>query len=68
MRVQALAVLDGMKALSQESLMLALADADSHVRRHALRLCEKRAASSPKLLEACLKLSTDPDFAVQGCG
>ena len=64
-RVQALAVLDGIKALPQESIIDALADDDAHVRRHALRLCDQRAASDPGLLQACLKLSADPDFTVR---
>ena len=64
-RVQSLAVLDGLRSLPQESLMHALADTDAHVRRHALRLCEKRAASAPELLEACLKLSKDPEYTVR---
>ena len=64
-RLQALAVLDGMKALGEESLRRALADPDAAVRRLALRLCEGPAADSPVLLEACLKRASDPDFTVR---
>jgi len=64
-RVQALAVLDGIQALPQDALLKALGDADAHVRRHAVRLCEDRVASAPELLEACLKLAADPDFTVR---
>jgi len=64
-RVQALAVLDGMKALPQDSLIHALDDADAHVRRHAVVLCEGRMSSAPGVAGACLKLSGDADFAVR---
>jgi putative membrane-bound dehydrogenase-like protein len=43
-RVQALAALDGLKALSESSLLKALADSDAQVRRHAVRLCFERSA------------------------
>lgn len=64
-RAQAAAVLDGLKALTPESLRDALQDEDPRVRRHAVRLSETRAMSSPDLLEACLQLSSDPDFTVR---
>lgn len=64
-RVQALAVLDGLSALPEETILHALGDSDARVRRHAVRLCESRAASVPKLGEACLKVASDPDFTVR---
>src|SRR5690606_25269716 len=39
-RVQALAVLEGINALTDEILQGALDDSDAPVRRHAIRLCE----------------------------
>ncbi|MBX7210584.1 MAG: neutral/alkaline non-lysosomal ceramidase N-terminal domain-containing protein [Verrucomicrobiaceae bacterium] len=60
-RVQALSVLDGLKALPSALLAQSLSDAEAHVRRHALRLSEGRA----DLFDACSKLAHDPDFGVR---
>jgi putative membrane-bound dehydrogenase-like protein len=59
-RVQSLAVLDGMKALSQNALMHALHDADALVRRFAVRLSEKL-----PLNDEVLALAGDPEFIVR---
>jgi putative membrane-bound dehydrogenase-like protein len=64
-RVQALCVLDGMKALSPDLLVTALRDPDVHVRRQAIRLSETRVASSPALQKAVLKLADDPGVSYQ---
>lgn len=60
-RVQALSILDGLKALPSSLLGQSLADADPHVRRHAVRLSEH----TPELFDACSKLAHDPDFGVR---
>ncbi len=64
-KVQALAILDGLEMLSTPELITALGDSDAHVRRHALRLVAPRLATTPELTEASLALLTDPDFAVR---
>jgi len=64
-RVQALSVLDGIGGLTSPLLLQALEDPDAHVRRHAVRLCEPRLATTPELADACLKLTHDPEAAVR---
>ena len=64
-RVQALAVLDGLEMLSPAELLPALVDSDARVRRHALRLVAHRIADSPELAEASLQLIDDPDSSVR---
>jgi putative membrane-bound dehydrogenase-like protein len=64
-RAQALAALDGLKALPESALLRAVADADPQVRRHAIRLAETRLKQSPKLAAACLKLARDRHFIVR---
>jgi putative membrane-bound dehydrogenase-like protein len=68
-RVQALCVLDGLKALDAEHLTPALADPDPRVRAHAIRLCEPllRDPSAPgtaALRTSLLKLAETDDAAV----
>ncbi|MEQ1859605.1 MAG: neutral/alkaline non-lysosomal ceramidase N-terminal domain-containing protein [Chthoniobacteraceae bacterium] len=57
-RVQALCVLDGLRAITPELLAAALADTHPAVRRHAIRLSEPN-------LAPCLPLVDDPDFTVR---
>jgi len=64
-RLQALSTLDGLHALSPESLGAALGDAHPAVRRHAIRISERLLASSPDLANTCLKLVNDPDLTVR---
>lgn len=64
-KVQALAVLDGLEMLSTKDLVIALTDPDRHVRRHALRLVASRISTIPELAEASLALLADPDFEVR---
>ena len=64
-KVQALAVLDGLQLLSAKELLAALGDAEAQVRRHALRLVAARIATSAELADASLALSIDPDFTVR---
>jgi len=62
-RVQALAALDGLKLLSNATLLEALSGADGQVRLHAVRFAESRLATTPELAAACLKLASNPQFA-----
>jgi putative membrane-bound dehydrogenase-like protein len=64
-RVQALAILDGLEMLSSAELLHALADSDARLRRHALRLVAPRIADTPELADATLRLVDDPDFTVR---
>jgi len=62
-RLHALAALDGLDALTPELIELALADSHPGIRRHALRLGERR--FSPGILVAAEKLVNDPDPKVR---
>jgi putative membrane-bound dehydrogenase-like protein len=64
-RAQALWILQGLRALDEPLLTLALRDPDAHVRQQALRLCEGRLASSPTLRKAVTALATDGSPAVR---
>jgi putative membrane-bound dehydrogenase-like protein len=64
-RGQALAALDGLKAVTDPLLLQALSDADPQVRRLAVRIAESRLAGSPDVAAACLKLARDPHFIVR---
>jgi putative membrane-bound dehydrogenase-like protein len=64
-RLQALCTLDGLKALDAEIVVAALADADSAVRRHAIRVSEPLLAAEPSLIDAILGLVDDADPQVQ---
>lgn len=64
-KVQALAILDGWKALSPAVLQTALEDSDPRVRRHALRLVAPRISESPELAETALNRIDDPEFTVR---
>jgi putative membrane-bound dehydrogenase-like protein len=64
-RVQALCVLDGLKALSPQLLETALNDPDVHVQRQAIRLSEPWLAASQLLQSAVLKRVDDPAVRYQ---
>lgn len=64
-RLQALCILDGLHLLAEQDLRRALQDAHPALRRHAIRLCESRLGTSPKLVEACLALAHDSDLGVR---
>ncbi|HVX64296.1 MAG TPA: PVC-type heme-binding CxxCH protein [Pirellulales bacterium] len=64
-RLQALCTLDGLGALDTESLTLALTDSHAAVRRHAIRMAERRLDDSPALLDAVLQRADDADPQVQ---
>jgi putative membrane-bound dehydrogenase-like protein len=64
-RLQALAILDNLKALTPELLLAALPEQNPSARRVIVRLCEAHLAKSAALGEAILKLVTDPDAAVR---
>lgn len=64
-RLQALAVLDGLDALAPDQLLKALADEHPLVRRWAVRLAEKHWHAAPELLAAVLARWQDADPLVQ---
>jgi len=64
-KVQALAILDGLEILSTQELLTAMKDSDGYVRRHAVRLIAPRMATTPEIAEAGLALLNDPDFGVR---
>ena len=64
-RVQALATLDVLGALTPAPLLAALKDAHPGVRAAAVRLSERLAGSAGELLPAIVGLEADPDPAVR---
>jgi putative membrane-bound dehydrogenase-like protein len=60
-RLQALCTLDGLGALQADLVARALADAHPGVRRHAVRLCEKRLDKTPSLARPLLRRVEDAD-------
>lgn len=64
-RVHALYALNGLSALREADLSKALADADAHVREHAVRLAELQLATAPALIEQVLALSNDSAVRVR---
>jgi putative membrane-bound dehydrogenase-like protein len=69
-RVQALAALEGLDALTLPVLERALGDAEARVRQHAVRLCDSllEARESPdmaRIAEALLRLRNDPSGGVR---
>jgi len=64
-RLQALATLDGLGAVTDQRLKAALQDAHYAVRRAAIRLSETRVAQSPDLAASFLALQDDPDVRVR---
>ena len=64
-RLHALCTLDGLGALSPETLLAGLRDAHPDVRVHAVRLCELQLDTAPALLEAFESLADDPELRVR---
>lgn len=64
-RVPALFTLETLGALRASVIAPALRDPHPVVRRHALRLAEARAAASPELIGAAIRLVNDPDAKVR---
>lgn len=64
-RLQAMCALDGLDALTIETVKTLLADKHPGVRRHAIRLAEKFVNETPDLGQALVALVTDPDPQVR---
>ncbi len=64
-RLHALYTLDGLNALSDRTLLVAIADPEPRVRAHAARLCEPRLNRSPAVMAALLRLTDDRDGLVR---
>ncbi|MBI2421719.1 MAG: c-type cytochrome [Candidatus Hydrogenedentes bacterium] len=64
-RMHALYALDGLGALSQDMLLIALKDKDHHVRQHAVRLSEGMLASTAELAIAVSEMHDDPSENVR---
>ncbi len=64
-RMHALYALDGLSALTAETLIPRLDDEHPRVREHAVRLAERLAEKSPALRQAMLKRTTDEDIRVR---
>lgn len=61
-RLQALCVLDGLNALTDDGLITALHDSNAHVRENAVRLAEHH--ESPEVVAAACALANDGDAKV----
>ena len=64
-RMQAMYVLAGLGSLAAEVVLPRLADENSHVREHALRLSETLAADSPEIRQRIAALADDDDMRVR---
>jgi putative membrane-bound dehydrogenase-like protein len=66
-RVQALAAIDALGAVSPALLLAAMKDADAHVRQHGLRLCEPllHAPVAAEVADSMLGLTSDPSPLVR---
>ena len=64
-RIHALWTLEGISALDEQIVNLALKDSDPHVREHALRLSEEFLPKSKSVTDSVLTLSGDHDVRVQ---
>ena len=64
-RMTVLCTLDLLGGLKADQLETSLRDPDRFVRRQAVRLCESRAGDDPKLIDAAVKLTDDPDAKVR---
>lgn len=64
-RISALSVLEGLDQLEQATLLAALSDKHSHVRRHAIRLSEDRLDTSQPLAAKLSELVADPSVVVR---
>ncbi|WP_397568271.1 PVC-type heme-binding CxxCH protein [Schlesneria sp. T3-172] len=64
-RLHALWSLEGLKALREEDLLLALNDAVPGVRENAIKLAESRITSSETLARKVMEMTTDADLRVR---
>jgi len=64
-RLHALWSLEGLKSLSEDDLLFALADSSTGVREQAVRLAESRFATSPAILAQAVKLAGDDELRVR---
>jgi putative membrane-bound dehydrogenase-like protein len=64
-RLHALWTLDGLDRLEGGLIAQALTDRESGVRENAIRLAERRLAAVPALVDALLRVETDPDARVR---
>lgn len=64
-RIHALWSLEGLQALDNADLQLALADHSAQVREHAVKLAEPRLKTSSELAQSVLKLARDPEIRVR---
>jgi putative membrane-bound dehydrogenase-like protein len=64
-RLHALWSLHGLEALSDDDLLLALADAAAGIREHAVRLAEQRPGKAAKLRPRVIALADDPELRVR---
>lgn len=64
-RLHALCTLEGLKALTSDTVGSGLHDTHPGVRRQAVRLTEELKSRSPELLAALFNLKSDPDAAVR---
>jgi putative heme-binding domain-containing protein len=64
-RLGALWSLAGLNGLREEDLLRALADPESGVREHAVKLAEKRLQQAPEVLNRVLDVAKDPDLRVR---
>jgi putative membrane-bound dehydrogenase-like protein len=64
-RMHVLWALEGLSALEERDLLVALEDRSAGVREHAVRLAESRLATSAKLLDKVLALAADGDARVR---
>src|SRR4030095_7903201 len=61
-RLHSLCALDGLGALEEEALLIAMEDPVPGIRIHAVRLSESRLAGSDKLQSQIGRLGNDPDI------
>jgi len=64
-RLHALYSLDGLGELKVPTLLIALDDADAHVREHAIRLCEQFADRDEELIDSLLAQADDDAYRVR---
>lgn len=64
-RLHALWSLDGLSALTDDDLLVALNDRAPGIREHAVLLCEPRLAGSPRLADRVIALADDHEVRVR---
>lgn len=64
-RVHALRILDGLGALEEKQILVALSDKDPNVREHGIQLAEPLLKNSSALTSQVLKLADDPNARVR---